>query len=100
MRPSCASVSSESADERELPSACLCVDRNSHATYTHLGTAFTIDHSLGQNANFERLKSARLVCECADQPDLWRASSPVCLVRRKLGGFAPFRRLTQALISL
>jgi hypothetical protein len=40
-------------------------------------------------ADSGRLMSVRLAREgSADQPDLWWSASAVCLVRRRLGGFA------------
>ena len=39
-------------DERKLPPACLCVDRNSHAIGTARTDGVVIDQSLGQIAEY------------------------------------------------
>jgi hypothetical protein len=45
------------ADERELPIACLCVDRNNHATNTARRDGVFLDQSLGQIAEYEFLST-------------------------------------------
>lgn len=40
------------ADERELPLACLCVGRNSHASDTARRDGIVVDQSLGQIADY------------------------------------------------